>query len=142
MKKQRDWLFVGTGHIDPDMNVLHSFLFGKPPGKKTPADAEVRGAVARLLRCDQDALGTGRKLVALLFDPERPSGSWRTQHKVFFKQTSTKNTDIQRNITIAWEVRNAYEKLGSYDKAVAEVAENRDLSERQVKRIYAPYKDS
>jgi hypothetical protein len=105
--------------------------------KKTPTDAAVRGAVVRLLRCDQDALGIGRKLVALLFAPETFSGRWKTQHKVLFKQTSKKLPDIQRNITVAWEVKDAYRRLGSYQQAVAEVAENRSLSERQVARIYS-----
>jgi hypothetical protein len=89
------------------------------------------------LRCDQDALGIGRKLVALLFAPETFSGRWKTQHKVLFKQTSKKLPDIQRNITVAWEVKDAYRRLGSYQQAVAEVAENRSLSERQVARIYS-----
>jgi hypothetical protein len=60
MKKQkRDILFVGSLNANPDLETLHSFLFGKPPGGKTPTAAEVRKAAARLLRRDQDALGTG-----------------------------------------------------------------------------------
>jgi hypothetical protein len=79
----------------------------------------------------------GRQLIALLFNLETFSGTWKTQHKVLFKQTSKKLPDIQRNITIAWEVKDAYGRLGSYQQAMAEVAENRSLSERQVARIYS-----
>jgi CRISPR/Cas system CSM-associated protein Csm2 small subunit len=47
---------------------------------------------------------------------------------------------LQRDINIAFEVKDAYEKGATYEQAVLEVAENRGLSERQVKRIYAKIK--
>jgi hypothetical protein len=86
------------------------------------------------------ALGTARQLVALLFNPETPRGRWKPQHTVAFKKTSRGHTDLQRDITIAFEVKDAYEKGATYEQAVLEVAENRGLSERQVKRIYAKIK--
>jgi hypothetical protein len=45
MKKQkRDWLFVRTENVDPDGNILRSFLFGKFPGEKKPLPTRRSGA--------------------------------------------------------------------------------------------------
>jgi AraC-like DNA-binding protein len=135
-KLDRDWLQVASGVVDDDaIDILRSFLNGRPLPTKA-----VRDAILHILLCEWDTLGIGRKLIALLFDPEisRPRGLENPQWTLAFKKIGKTNVWQEDSLAMAVQARRDCGK--SYETAIEETADDAGFSERHVARIYAKYK--
>jgi hypothetical protein len=138
-KLDRDWLQVASGVVDDDeIDILRSFLQGRPLPTKT-----VRDAILHILLCGQDTLGMGRKLIAFLFDPKlAPTAVMNQQWMVDFKKTGKGHANPWRDTQIAIAIQAVRDCGKSYNDAIEWAVENFDIGERRAKQIYAAGKDT
>jgi hypothetical protein len=110
-----------------------------PSATTKPTEKEARAALARVLTADgpPEVLIAREHLLhdlAVLFDPYGDRGTVR--RRVVFRNASQGHGDVDREMEIGTLVRIRKDELGSYNKAVSEVAELSGISERQVQKIY------
>ena len=127
-KLDRDWLQVASGVVDDDeIDILRSFLQGRPLPTKT-----VRDAILHILLCGQDTLGMGRK----------PTAVMNQQWMVDFKKTGKGHANPWRDTQIAIAIQAVRDCGKSYNDAIEWAVENFDIGERRAKQIYAAGKDT